>query len=100
MDAVAPGGARIERRVVVSGQVQGVGYRWFAREMAHALGVVGWVRNLPDGSVALEIAAAAEVIDAYTAQLRMGPPAATVTAVRVSERVDRSPLPDRFTVVR
>lgn len=100
MDAVTPSGARIERRVVVRGQVQGVGYRWFARETAHALGVVGWVRNMPDGSVVLEIAAAGAVIEQYTAQLKLGPPAADVTDVWVSERVNRSPLPDRFTVVR
>ena len=41
--------------VVVSGRVQGVGFRWFVREAAIALDLAGWVRNRPDGSV--EVAA-------------------------------------------
>jgi acylphosphatase len=39
------------RRWVIVGQVQGVGYRYFARQAAVGLGVRGWVRNLPDGWV-------------------------------------------------
>jgi len=42
---------RIARRVVVRGQVQGVFYRDSCQREAAALGVSGWVRNLPDGSV-------------------------------------------------
>jgi acylphosphatase len=43
----------VTRRVValVSGQVQGVGYRWFVRGLARAAGLVGRARNLPDGRV-------------------------------------------------
>ena len=42
---------RIARRFVISGRVQGVGFRWFARDAAMREGVAGWVANLPDGRV-------------------------------------------------
>jgi len=40
---------------VVSGHVQGVGYRWFVRELAHAAGVSGSATNLPDGRVEVDV---------------------------------------------
>lgn len=99
MDAVSEPGP-VERRLVVTGRVQGVGYRWFARETAHALGVTGWVRNMPDGSVVLEIAGPAAVVARFAAKLEVGPPTAQVAGVAVGERATTGPLPDRFTVVR
>ncbi|HUX33029.1 MAG TPA: acylphosphatase [Gemmatimonadaceae bacterium] len=90
----------VERRLVVTGRVQGVGYRWFARETARALGVAGWACNMPDGSVVLEIAGPAEIVARFTAELQLGPPTAQVAGVRVSARASADPLPERFTVVR
>ncbi len=94
------GGDAVERRLVVVGRVQGVGFRWFARETAHTLGIAGWVRNMPDGSVVCEVAGPADVVARFAAELRAGPPAAHVLEVRVSERLDDGPLPERFSVVR
>jgi acylphosphatase len=76
--------------VRVVGVVQGVGFRWFVRERARRLGVAGWVRNLPDGSV--EIAASGDPgqIDLLREELLRGPSGASV------ERLEEvtGPLPD------
>ena len=47
------GERRLKLRFV--GEVQGVGFRWTARRVANELGLVGWVRNEPDGSVSMEL---------------------------------------------
>lgn len=75
-------------RFRVTGVVQGVGYRYFARRLARDCGVVGWVRNDPDGSVVVEASGSPEALVAFSSGLRMGPPAARV------ERVDSLPCPD------
>lgn len=42
-------------RLRFTGEVQGIGFRWTARRVAQGLGLVGWVRNEPDGSVSMEL---------------------------------------------
>lgn len=49
------GAMRTAREIRVSGLVQGVGFRWTAKRIADRLGVDGWVRNNPDGTVSLEV---------------------------------------------
>ncbi len=66
---------------VVRGRVQGVGFRWFVREAAHRLGLAGWVRNLPDGSVEVAADGDADLIASFRAALREGPSGATVTNI-------------------
>jgi acylphosphatase len=70
-----------EIHVRVTGMVQGVGFRWFVRERARALGISGWVRNCSDGTV--EVAAAGDParIDEFRAELAHGPRGARVEAV-------------------
>ena len=48
---VGAGDARSRVSAAVYGRVQGVGFRWFVRDRAEALGLVGWVRNRADGAV-------------------------------------------------
>ena len=69
--------------VVVRGRVQGVWYRGSMQAEARRLGVAGWVRNLPDGSVAAEIEGERTAVDALIAWARQGPPGARVDDVRV-----------------
>ena len=71
----------VARRFVVRGKVQGVAFRWSAHRAAERLGVAGWVRNRPDGSVEAWAEADAVRVDALEAWLRHGPPAARVSAV-------------------
>ena len=69
----------------VTGRVQGVSFRWYTREQAQRLGVVGWVRNEPDGSVLLHAEGEDDAVDALVAWCRTGPSTAKVTDVAVRE---------------
>jgi acylphosphatase len=62
----------------VNGRVQGVCYRAFARDAAAALGLDGWVRNRPDGSVELLAEGEAEALATLVKRCQVGPPAARV----------------------
>ncbi|WP_232210216.1 acylphosphatase [Propionibacterium sp. oral taxon 192] len=70
-------------RVLVGGRVQGVGFRWSTLHRAEALGLTGWVRNLPDGHVEVLAHGEAAVIDAFVEWLREGPRWAQVRELRV-----------------
>ena len=76
---------RVARRFVVTGVVQGVGFRWFAKDTAAREGVTGWVRNLPDGSVEAFVEGDEESVARVERRLRQGPPAARVETVRVDD---------------
>ena len=69
--------------LVISGRVQGVFYRASAQQEAMRLGLVGEVRNLPDGSVEAIAEGPKERIEDFIAWCRRGPPAAEVENVRV-----------------
>ncbi len=68
-------------RIVVSGRVQGVGYRAFVARRAEQLGLGGWVRNRPDGSVEAEAAGPEPALRQLVSALRDGPSLARVTEV-------------------
>jgi acylphosphatase len=76
---------RIRRRAVVSGVVQGVGFRASTREQARALGVSGVARNLLDGTVEVEAEGDRDAVEALLAWLRQGPPWSRVERVDVTE---------------
>lgn len=72
-------------RILVSGRVQGVGFRAFALHEARKLSLDGWVRNRADGRVEAMAQGEDEAVDAFIAALRRGPAAARVTAVEAVE---------------
>jgi acylphosphatase len=74
--------------VSVTGRVQGVSFRWYAEREAQRLGVTGWVRNEPDGSVAGHLEGEVDAVDAMVAWLREGPRLAKVQDVAVRPGAD------------
>jgi acylphosphatase len=69
-------------RVEVIGAVQGVGFRWFAREAARRLDLAGWVRNRDDGSVEIAVEGDDAAVERFLAQVERGPRGARVDALR------------------
>jgi len=64
---------RVARRFSIRGDVQGVGYRYFAQRAAARHQVVGYVRNMPDGTVEAFVEGPAEVVEAFKHDLATGP---------------------------
>jgi acylphosphatase len=77
--------ATVVRNLNIFGQVQGVGYRYHFSEQAQRMGITGWVRNRRGGSVEAMIEGTPEAVEALLAWARLGPPAARVEHVQVSE---------------
>ncbi len=77
--------AVVTKSFIVKGRVQGVGFRWFVEREAQLLGLAGWVRNNPDGSVEVLATGTREQINALHTKLREGPRAARVDAVEVED---------------
>ena len=73
------------RRFVVTGRVQGVGFRWFVEREANTLGVWGWVRNNYDGSVEVLATGTREQLRQLRMKLQQGPRAARVDDVDETE---------------
>jgi acylphosphatase len=73
------------KRLVIRGQVQGVGYRGAAVHAAFALGVIGWVRNRRDGYVEALAQGEPEAIERFVAWCRRGPPLALVVEITAFE---------------
>jgi acylphosphatase len=85
------------RRFLVSGRVQGVGFRYFVAREAHALGLAGWVRNLTDGHVEVVASGEEATVNALEGRLWEGPPFSRVTAVDASD--DQPPRWSDFRVL-
>jgi acylphosphatase len=76
---------RVARRYVVSGRVQGVGFRYFALDAARREGLHGYVTNNEDGTVEAVAEGEAESVDRFERALRRGPSRSRVEQVRVDE---------------
>ncbi len=65
-------------KVIVKGIVQGVNFRYYTQRQAMRIGITGWVRNLPDGSVAGVFEGEEQDVEAMVQWCRQGPPSAEV----------------------
>ncbi|KPK86579.1 MAG: acylphosphatase [Deltaproteobacteria bacterium SM23_61] len=66
-------------KVIVKGIVQGVNFRYYAQRQAAKFNITGWVKNLPDGSVAAVFEGDEQDVEAMVQWCRRGPPSAHVT---------------------
>jgi acylphosphatase len=94
---VNPESSTVRRRLVITGRVQAVGFRYSCQRRAVEARLGGWVRNLPDGRVEAVFEGPRPSVDALVDWCRAGPPLAHVTAVAVTEE---QPEGDTTFVVR
>jgi acylphosphatase len=79
---------RITVRLIICGLVQGVGYRWWARNEARRLGLDGWVRNRGDGTVELLASGPSAAVEQLLDACRRGPSSARVGSIARFEAAD------------
>jgi len=84
-------------RLIVRGVVQGVGYRYFAMGSARRLGLEGFVRNLPDGTVEVDVQGEEGMLKEFIDELKVGPRASNVTGIDIEE-LEPTDKFDGFTV--
>jgi len=82
------------KRVLVSGRVQGVCFRAYTRDTAKRLGLTGWVRNLPDGTVEAVVEGASADVQSMLEWFHQGPPYSRVDRVLVRDEPPREELTD------
>jgi len=71
--------------LVVSGRVQGVGFRYFALHKANEFEINGWIRNAPEGKVEIEAEGESQNIEAFIDWMKIGPSRAIIRNFSVSE---------------
>jgi acylphosphatase len=76
---------RIARHLLISGRVQGVGYRAWAASVAKRATLSGWVRNRTDGRVEIICAGNRPEVEAFIAECKRGPFAARVSGIEITE---------------
>lgn len=85
-------------RVEVTGHVQGVGFRWFTREVAQRFGLGGSVKNRQDGAVEIVVSGEDLEVDAFLDEVRRGPAGARVSAMRLLPADEVEPIRPPFVV--
>jgi acylphosphatase len=84
---------KVAKKYIISGQVQAVGYRFFAERVAHQLGICGYVKNLWDDTVEVYAIGDEASLEEFKRHLAQGPRSARVTGIEESE----APLHSSYT---
>ncbi len=82
----------VARHVLISGKVQGVGYRYSLAEQAQMLNILGWCKNLPDGQVEAWLQGASDPMRQILDWIHQGPPQALVEHVTIENQAVLEPL--------
>ena len=75
----------IQLHIIVSGLVQGVGFRYFTKAAADRDGITGWVRNNSNGTVELIAQGTVEALKAFVTEIKKGPRFSKVTDMKITE---------------
>lgn len=75
----------VTKHLIITGRVQGVGFRFYMERKARELGVTGWVRNRRDGAVEAVVQGTSGAVEAMIAWVRRGPGSAVVAEVRITD---------------
>ena len=75
----------VRKSITVGGRVQGVGFRMFTQQEARKRGLTGWVKNLNNGDVTMEVQGAAETIDELIARLKKGNKFSRVDRIEIKD---------------
>jgi acylphosphatase len=79
-------GQKMQYHIIISGKVQGVGFRYFAQQSAKMLGLKGYAKNLPDGAVEVVAEGDEAALMAFVDILRQGPEQSRVEEVKINKR--------------
>jgi acylphosphatase len=89
---------RVGRRFIITGRVQGVGFRYFTHDAAVREGVTGWVTNRPDGCVEAYVEGDSDAVTRVERAIRRGPAAARVESVQ-ADTEEASGAYSRFDII-
>lgn len=77
----------LAKRVIFEGRVQGVGFRYTVKDLSRGFDVCGWVKNLPDGSVELQVMGEPAEVDSFIAEIAEESALASNVKNHYSERI-------------
>jgi acylphosphatase len=75
---------KVRAHIILSGRVQGVAFRYYAREVASRLGVKGWIKNLVSGEVEIVLEGKRKEVEKMIEWCREGPPLAMVESIEIN----------------